>query len=96
MRAELPGGAKLDEEIALGALRRVEAAYEHEVRATLEPRRGFDVGAGKGQAREVVLRGGLVGIVFDCRGRPLRLPEREDARVAKLAEWSRVTGERGG
>ena len=58
-------------------------------KATLRPEKGLDVGAGKGRDREVTLQGGVVGLIFDCRGRqPFRLPEARAARIAKLNEWN--------
>jgi hypothetical protein len=58
-------------------------------KAVLNPERGFDVGAGKGREREVTLKGGVVGVIFDCRGRqPFSLPPDRERRLTKLAEWN--------
>jgi len=53
----------------------------------IKPHRALDLGEGKG--REVVrkLRGGLVGLIVDCRGRPLQIPSQEEKRK----EWLRRT-----
>ena len=49
----------------------------------------FDVGEGKGKERTVTLKGGVVGLIFDCRGRqPFKLPEDRAARIAKLNQWN--------
>ncbi|HPM37134.1 MAG TPA: glutamate mutase L [candidate division Zixibacteria bacterium] len=57
-------------------------------RAVLEPERGFDVGAGKGNKLETDLSGGVVGIILDGRGRPFDLSELiEDERVSNLKKW---------
>src|SRR5262249_28637097 len=46
------------------------------VAVTIEPDRSFDVGAGKGKPREVQVRGGVVGLIVDARGRrPFELPK---------------------
>ena len=37
--------------------------------------------------------GGVVGVLIDCRGRPLQLPRSEEARVAKLREWMAAVAE---
>lgn len=65
----------------------------------ISPARGFDVGAGKGkkvtaiafdkhsaqaQPNIALAEGGLVGLVIDCRGRPLVLPENSSERIAGL------------
>jgi len=56
--------------------------------ATLEPERGFDVGAGKGNKVVKELHGGVVGIILDGRGRPFDLSTlSEDDRVKYLKSW---------
>ena len=51
-------------------------------------RSGFDVGAGKGKSLKAKLTGGMVGIIFDCRGRqPFVLPKEPQERIRKLVEW---------
>ena len=54
----------------------------------LEPERGFDCGAGPGARRQAKVSGGVVGILFDGRGRPFNLSELSASdRVRKLKEW---------
>lgn len=86
LRVELEGhGIK---ELASGELWRVEAPHEPGIRATITPLQGsLDVGAGPGRAVQKVLRGGVVGMVFDTRGRPIQVPTEPSERVAKLASW---------
>jgi hypothetical protein len=72
----------------------LDAAREDEVVAELKPAKGQDLGAGKGQEIKTTLRGGVVGLIFDGRGRrPFNLPEDQETRVSKLHEWSEATGE---
>ena len=33
------------------------------------------------------VKGGLVGLIVDARGRPLRFPEDQDARLAQVRQW---------
>ena len=59
-------------------------------RAVLElhPKRHFDVGLGgpgKGGKRRV--NGGLVGLIIDARGRPLRLSREPEQRQAQMQQW---------
>lgn len=58
-------------------------------RATLEirPSRRFDIGMGPGQGGKVEVMGGLVGLMVDARGRPLRLPANSDQRRRLLNRW---------
>ena len=93
IRLELPGGETLQRELAHGELFLVPAAHEDLVRAVLRPVKGIDVGSGKGQEVQTELRGGVVGLIFDGRGRqPFTLPE-DATRIARLREWSAATAE---
>ena len=40
-------------------------------------------GAGGAQ----LLQGGEVGLILDCRGRPIAIPDQDAARAAKMREW---------
>jgi len=35
----------------------------------------------------ITVEGGVVGVLIDARGRPVDLPEDDDARRMKLREW---------
>jgi hypothetical protein len=57
-------------------------------KATFEPERHFDVGAGKGNKVEAEILGGVVGIILDGRGRPFDLSQlSEKERVSHLKQW---------
>lgn len=58
----------------------------------LYPSREFDVGLGRGEAAapRVEVQGGAVGIIVDCRGRPLQLPPDGEKRQAKLLQWAQA------
>jgi hypothetical protein len=56
--------------------------------AIINPERGFDVGAGAGKTLEAKVEGGLVGVIIDCRGRPLVLPEDDRTRMETLRKWA--------
>ena len=86
---ELPGGKREDFSVPYGELRLIPLGEGQTAKAMLRPEKSFDVGAGKGKEREVTLRGGVVGLIFDCRGRqPFGLPEDRNKRIAKLADWN--------
>ncbi|MBM4117798.1 methylaspartate mutase [bacterium] len=89
----LADGSKVERELNQGELLLVPAGREDRVRAVLRPVKGLDIGAGKGQELQTELRGGVVGLIFDGRGRqPFALPE-DATRIAKLREWSLATAE---
>ncbi|HIM56277.1 MAG TPA: hypothetical protein EYM39_06195 [Candidatus Latescibacteria bacterium] len=52
------------------------------------PARGWDVGAGAGQSLTAKIRGGLVGVVIDARGRPIAFPEDTGECSAQVLSWS--------
>lgn len=82
-----PDGHSEQLSLKFGEIRRLPLPVGEKVKAVLEPARGFDVGEGRGKRREVELSGGVVGLVFDCRGRPLAIPSDPHERVAMLSSW---------
>jgi len=61
------------------------------VTALIKPAKNLDVGNGPGIEWQGDLEGGVVGIVFDGRGRrPFILPEDDSRRIEKLQEWSKA------
>ena len=89
------GGRKVNSACRFGEMTVVATpGVEGLVEATLRPSKRFDVGAGRGKARTIALRAGVVGIVLDGRGRsPFRLPTDERNRVEALLRWGRVLDE---
>jgi hypothetical protein len=86
---EMPGGKKEELAIPYGTLKLVPLELGETLKATLRPEKTFDVGEGRGKERTVTLKGGVVGVIFDCRGRqPFKLPEDRAARIAKLNQWN--------
>jgi len=88
VQLKLPGGETEAFELPFGAVRRVPLEEGEVAEAVIEPAGGFDIGAGKGKALRRKLSGGVVGLIFDARGRPFVLPESESERIRKLGEWA--------
>ncbi len=55
---------------------------------TLKPGRGVDLGEGKGKTIETELHGGVVGLVFDGRGRPLVVPQENRQDIVR--RWAKA------
>ncbi|MEX0728279.1 MAG: glutamate mutase L [Planctomycetaceae bacterium] len=55
---------------------------------TLEPAKGFDVGAGAGKPWSGKARGGTVGLIFDGRGRPLMVPADQTQTRQRVQQWT--------
>ncbi len=89
----MPDGKTEEGSVKYGEMRRIPLGLDEKTgvpltcKAALEPHRGFDVGAGKGNKVETTIHGGANGIIIDCRGRPFHLPTDHKVRVQKLKEW---------
>ena len=66
--------------------------YE-EIKATLTPVKGVDVGAGAGEPINTTIFGGQVGIILDGRGRPLHIDSESSKRISDLKNWSEAFNE---
>jgi len=76
------------ERLVHGDFRRIPLPDKERVEIQLMPARGVDIGAGPGAPMRRSVRGGLVGLVLDARGRPLAVPTTREARVAAARRWS--------
>ena len=85
-------GSEHQIELHQGELLSIPAEYEP-IKAKLIPGKGMDVGAGKNEEINTSLYGGVVGLVFDGRGRPFNLPAENDSRIHSLNEWSSAMNE---
>jgi uncharacterized protein (TIGR01319 family) len=89
----MPDGKNVEGSIKSGEMRRIPLGLDEKTgipltcKASLNPHRGFDLGAGKGNKVETTIHGGVTGIILDGRGRPFILPTDPKVRVQKLKEW---------
>ncbi|HUG93408.1 MAG TPA: glutamate mutase L [Planctomycetaceae bacterium] len=84
------GGLNESGEMLYGDIRLFPLADDQTARITIEPARGFDVGAGPGKSIEREVRGGTVGLILDARGRPLVLPDDPRACCEAVTKWVRA------
>jgi hypothetical protein len=77
--------------IASGELRLLPLETRQEAGIELTPARGFDFGAGKGKKIIGRVKGGVVGLLLDGRGRPLSIADEEAVRVQQLRGWAEAT-----
>lgn len=89
-RITMPDGSVQNHSFLAGEVKVVPLPVGQTARASLTPVWGLDVGAGDGQNFEVELHGGVVGLIFDTRGRPFSLPEDPVERVKILGNWNRA------
>ncbi|MFQ6131782.1 MAG: glutamate mutase L [Armatimonadota bacterium] len=79
-------------EVPYGEMRVIQLPPGRTARARVHPTRRFDVGAGRGDAVERELHGGVVGIIVDARGRPLELSTDPTERTDSLRRWWEALG----
>ena len=77
-----------EKEILSGSIERVNLPPGQKATVEIRPARHFDIGLGQpGRGAVAEVEGGLLGIIFDARGRPLRLPKDDFERRERLQEW---------
>jgi len=85
-------GRTITDTIHYGEMRLVPLELGQTAQGTITPTKRFNVGAGPGRPVEAQLKGGTVGLIFDARGIPRRLPADDATRRAKLNEWAEALG----
>lgn len=89
-RYRFTGGLREEGTLRGGDLRRFPLDGGVATEVTLEPARGFDVGAGPGTAVTAPIHGGTVGVILDGRGRPLVLPSDRESCRQSVSNWNRA------
>ena len=92
IKIERAGGSPEEKSFAFGDMAVIPLDVGQKAKVTVSPGRRFDVGLGNGKEIHTEVNGGVVGIIVDCRGRPLNLPEDKAERVRKLGEWNQALG----
>ena len=83
---DMPSGT-VEDTIPAGELKLYQLEMDEVVHVKIQPNRHFDVGAGNGQVFEAEVRGGVVGLVIDTRGRPLGMSVDMVQSVEDLKKW---------
>lgn len=84
---EMPNGDNLREELKFGDIKQIILPERQEAKAIITPYKTFNVGEGQGHSVKSDIMGGVIGIILDARGRPLNLPDEENARRFMLQKW---------
>ncbi len=80
--------AVVDGKLSFGELSRLSLEDGQEAQISLAPSKGFDFGAGKGKRVSRLVKGGVVGLILDARGRPLIFAQDEATHVVQLQAWN--------
>ncbi|MCK4504548.1 MAG: glutamate mutase L [Candidatus Aegiribacteria sp.] len=87
----MPDGSSKELQIERGKMFVLPLGVGEKVQVVIKPAKNLDVGSGPGVEWIGELEGGVVGLVFDGRGRqPFNLPEDDSTRIAKLQEWAKA------
>ncbi|RME88700.1 MAG: methylaspartate mutase [Planctomycetota bacterium] len=83
-------GKKDEITLHFGELKRLPIPLDKEIFFEATPlSRRLDLGEGPGNKLKGKTKGGLCGVILDCRGRPFLLPKDDDLRRKKLEEWGK-------
>jgi hypothetical protein len=85
-------GAEARADVAAGTLQSLPLPQGQAARLAVQPRHGIDAGFGPGRSGTLTISGGILGLVVDARGRPLRLPSDSDRRRDLLKKWHSSLG----
>ena len=87
---EMPNGETIRESMMGGKLKRIDLPERQIAKATIRPRRTFDIGLGLGKELHTEVEGGVAGLILDTRGRPIYIPTEYDDRKKMLLDWFRA------
>ena len=86
-------GTEAEQEVKYGSLVVFKLPLGQAGTLHLTPLHKFDVGMGGfGRGGTVKVIGGVMGVVIDARGRPLRLPAESTKRRELLTNWLTAVG----
>ncbi|MCB9101488.1 MAG: glutamate mutase L [Anaerolineales bacterium] len=74
-------------EVAYNTLEIISLPPGQKAQLEIRPTRQFNIGGQSGRAAKTEVEGGLLGIIVDARGRPLRFPADEEQRQEQLQHW---------
>lgn len=84
---EKPSGETLKEKVRWGEVKKIDLKEDQKALFRIRPNKRFDMGMGYGKEIKTEVEGGVVGVILDGRGRPLKLLESKEERGEKLLEW---------
>jgi hypothetical protein len=86
-------GREIQQGVAYGSISLIPLAPRERARLELHPTRRFDVGLGEpGRGVTAEAEGGVLGLIIDARGRPLRLPADNEERRNLVQAWLASVG----
>lgn len=90
VKISMPDGKVIEDALAFGEMKLYPLSADEEADIEVNPTRHFNLGRGMGSAIKEKVRGGVVGLVIDARGRPLDIPAAKDKRMQQLGNWAKA------
>lgn len=88
LKVTYESGETLEIEAPFGSLKVLGLPAGQSAEVEIRPARQFDLGLGQsGRAAKIMLEGGLLGLIIDARGRPLRFPSSDEKRIEQVQQW---------
>lgn len=88
LKVNYANGHQLETAVAYGSMQVIALPPGEKATLEIRPGRHFDIGLGQpGRGALAEVEGGVLGIIIDARGRPLRLPKDESRRQAQIRQW---------
>jgi hypothetical protein len=85
VRVTKTDGTVTENEVRFGELKTIAIGNGETAKVSVTPRRGLDIGEGRGKKLEANVIGGELGLILDARGRPLSVPVQKDV----LVKWAK-------
>ncbi len=86
------GSEMIRRDVKYGSLHVIALAPEQQAELTVQPARNIDVGAGLGKPVKQIVNGGLLGLIFDARGRPLEIKGDDVTKRSQRQQWLKAIG----
>lgn len=87
VRLETAHGSKLDAEVHAGSLELIPLEEGNKAKIEIRTKRGVNLGQGSRGAFKREVQGGIIGLLIDARGRPLRFHDNLDRRRERVQQW---------
>lgn len=93
LKINYANGQSTEAEIPFGSLQVMPLPAGQKATLEIRPAHYFDIGLGQpGRGALIDVEGGVMGVIVDARGRPLKLPVDELKRQTQLRQWLNQVG----
>lgn len=93
LRMEYKDGTYQEEEILKGTITKIALSAGQVVKIFFDPLANIDLNQfGKNINKGLIVQGGLCGLIFDARGRPIRLSKNNSERFDQISIWRKSMG----